>query len=165
MAEQFNAIRGARPFAGGAQAADKGEALVGFGFRCWLSGYQTGNISTWEHCWTHYCRELGSRNARAAMTDLSSWVDSVRCHALRNIELGAPDCRSFCRDERLAITLIAASTRGACPALKACASALLGSEAVEPVLKTSTHFAITLETAGIRFAPAFAEPNAVGLLN
>ena len=134
----------------------KGERLVGLGFRCWLSGYHNRTISSWETCWTHYCRELGSRNARAAMTDLSNWVDSVRCHARRDIELCAYECPSFCDDEKLAISLIAASAHGGCPALRACAAALLGTERVEPVLKTATHFAITLETSGVTFAPALA---------
>ncbi|WP_125461704.1 MULTISPECIES: hypothetical protein [Rhodomicrobium] len=137
----------------------KSEALVGFGFRCWLSGYQSGNIQAWENCWVHYCRELGSRRAREAMTDLSSWVHSVRSHAVRDIELMAPGCASFCRDERLAISLVAASQHHGCPALRACAVALLGSEQVEPVLRTAQHFAITLETAGIAFdASRRAEP-------
>ena len=135
-------------------ALQAGERLVGFGFRCWLSGYQNRTIRSWETCWTHYCRELGSRNARVAMTDLSSWVNSVRCHALRDIELCAFDCPSFCDDERLAISLIAASAHGGCPALRACAAALLGTEQVEPVLKTAEHFAITLETSGVTFATA-----------
>jgi hypothetical protein len=142
----------------GAEQAERGERLVGLGFRCWLSGYQAGTIQSWEHCWVHYCKELGSRDARIAMTDLSSWVNSVRCHALRDITLSAGNCASFCKDEKLAITLVAASTHGMCPALKACAAALLGTDKVEPVLKTSSQFAITLETVGIRFAPDFAQP-------
>ena len=149
------ARRAARP---AADALEKGERLVGLGFRCWLSGYQNRTISSWENCWTHYCRELGSRNARVAMTDLSSWVDSVRCHALRDIELCAFDCPSFYDDEKLAISLIAASAHGGCPALRACASALLGTERVEPVLKTAAHFAITLETSGVTFASSLASP-------
>ncbi len=138
----------------GLDALSPAEKLVGLGFRCWLSGYQSGTIRSWETCWTHYCRELGSRNARVAMTDLSSWVDSVRCNARRQIELCPYECASFCEDERLAISLIAASPQGACPGLRACAAALLGSETVEPVLKTAAHFAITLETSGMSFASA-----------
>jgi hypothetical protein len=136
----------------------KGERLVGLGFRCWLSGYQSGTIRSWETCWTHYCRELGSRNARAAMTDLSSWVDSVRCNAKRDIELCPFECASFCNDEKLAISLIAASAQDGCPALRACAAALLGTDRVEPVLKTAAHFAITLETSGVTFSLAGAAP-------
>lgn len=147
--------RMARPFVrSGANALQKGEWLVGLGFRCWLSGYHNRTIASWETCWTHYCRALGSHNARAAMTDLSNWVDSVRCHALRDIELCAYECPSFCEDEKLAISLIAASAHGGCPALRACAAALLGTERVEPVLKTAAHFAITLETSGVTFGPA-----------
>ncbi len=76
MAEANPQGRLMRPSAGTpAEALRKGERLVGLGFRCWLSGYQNRTIRSWENCWTHYCRELGSRNARVAMTDLSSWVD------------------------------------------------------------------------------------------
>lgn len=139
-----------------ADALQKGERLVGLGFRCWLSGYQNRTIRSWEACWKHYCHELGSRNARVAMTDLSSWVNSVRCHTLRDIELCPFECASFCEDEKLAISLIAASAHGGCPALRACAAALLGSDQVEPVLKTAAHFAITLETSGVTFAPVRA---------
>ena len=157
MAEMNAYGRVARPpLRDAADALQKGERLVGLGFRYWLSGYHNRTISSWETCWTHYCRELGSRNARAAMTDLSNWVDSVRCHALRDIELCAHGCPSFCEDERLAISLIAASAHPGCPALRACAAALLGTERVEPVLKTAGHFAITLETSGVTFAAARA---------
>jgi hypothetical protein len=146
----------------GLDSAQNGERLVGLGFRCWLDGYQSGTIRSWENCWTHYCRELGSRNARAAMTDLSSWVDSVRCHALRQIELCPYECPSFGSDETLAISLIAASAQECCPALRACAAALLGTDQVDPVLKTAARFAITLETSGVTFASdrRAAEPSA-----
>jgi hypothetical protein len=155
MAEANPNGRFVRPVARAAtNALEKGERLIGLGFRCWLSGYQSGTIRNWENCWTHYCRELGNRNARAAMTDLSSWVDSVRCHSRRDIELCPFECPSFGEDEKLAISLIAASAHGGCPALRACASALLGTERVEPVLKTAAHFAITLETSGVTFAAA-----------
>jgi hypothetical protein len=154
-----------RTAAAAPEPLQRSERLVGLGFRCWLSGYQSGTIRSWEQCWTHYCRELGSRNARVAMTDLSNWVDSVRCHALRQIELCPYECPSFCNDEKLAISLIAASAQDGCPALRACAAALLGSDRVEPVLKTAAHFAITLETSGVTFAPvrSTSEPIAAQL--
>jgi hypothetical protein len=154
MAEANSSGRFVRPAAPVPEPLQRSERLVGLGFRCWLRGYQSGTIRSWENCWTHYCRELGSRNARLAMTDLSSWVDSVRCHTLREIELCPYECPSFCNDEKLAISLIAASAQDSCPALRACAAALLGSDRVEPVLKTAANFAITLETSGVTFAPA-----------
>lgn len=136
---------------GGSEILPKAEKLVGMGFRCWLSGYQDGTIENWQTCWNYYCRELGNRHAREAITELSSWVNAVHCHAARNIELRPASCVGFCRDECLAVSLVAASRHGACPAMQACAQALLGADKIEPVLKTASHFAITLETAGITF--------------
>lgn len=135
----------------GSEILPKAEKLVGMGFRCWLSGYQDGTIENWQACWTYYSRELGSRHAREAITELSSWVNAVHSHAVRRIELRPANCPGFCRDECLAVSLVAASRHGACPAMQACAQALLGAEQIEPVLKTASHFAITLETVGISF--------------
>lgn len=125
------------------------EKLVGLGFRCWLSGYQRGKIECWETCWSHYRRELGASAARKAVADLAAWVNMVRVHSLREIQLLPPQCPSFCRDECLAVSLIAASQHDACPALQACAYALMGAEEIEPVLKTARDFARTLETANV----------------
>ncbi|MBC8051318.1 MAG: hypothetical protein H7X92_14400 [Chitinophagales bacterium] len=125
------------------------EKLVGIGFRCWLSGYQSSAIQSWETCWSYYRRELGAEAARKAVTDLASWVNMVRVHSIRDIELLPPKCPSFCRDECLAVSLIAASQHDACPALQACAYALMGANEIEPVLKTARDFARTLESANI----------------
>ena len=73
----------------------------------------------------------------------------VRVHSIRDIELLPPKCPSFCRDECLAVSLIAASQHDACPALQACAYALMGANEIEPVLKTARDFARTLESANI----------------
>ena len=44
------------------------EWLVGMGFRCWLAGYDTGNIACWENGWNEYARALGPERARRAVT-------------------------------------------------------------------------------------------------
>ena len=36
------------------------EWLVGVGFRCWLAGYDTGDIACWENGWNEYNRLLGT---------------------------------------------------------------------------------------------------------
>lgn len=125
------------------------EKLVGMGFRCWLSGYQRGAIQSWETCWSLYRKELGPEAARKAVTDLASWVNMVRLHSIREIELMPAQCPSFCRDECLAVSLIAASQHDTCPGLQACAYALMGSSEIEPVLKTARDFARTLEASNV----------------
>jgi hypothetical protein len=127
----------------------RGERLVGFGFRCWLSGYRHGDIGCWQRCWDDFCREIGSGKARAAVTDLSNWVNAVRCSALREIALMPPHCQAFCRDECLAVTLVAASEHRACPALRVCAQVLLGAAMIEPVLDAAHGLKCTLERCGV----------------
>jgi hypothetical protein len=127
-----------------------GEAMVGFGFRCWLSGYR-GCEPSWQRCWSYYCEELGCARAQAAISALSSWVNTVRCHALREIELLPPECPSFCRDECLAVTLVAASEHRACPALQLCAHLLLGASDIAPALASAYRFNHVLAGCGVPF--------------
>ena len=53
------------------------EWLVGVGFRCWLAGYDTGDIACWENGWNEYTRALGTERAKRAVTELACWV--ARC--------------------------------------------------------------------------------------
>jgi hypothetical protein len=129
------------------------EWLVGMGFRCWLAGYDTGDIACWENGWNAYSRALGPERARRAVTELACWVRAVRASASRRIEYSPVGCPAFCADECLAISLIAASQHHRCPAMRACALALTGSDAVDPVLKAANAFADALHEADQRLSP------------
>jgi hypothetical protein len=52
----------------------------------------------------------------------------------------------------LAISLIAASQHHRCPAMRACALALTGSDLVDPVLQTANAFADVLDQADQRLS-------------
>ena len=41
------------------------ERLVGLGFRYWLAGYRTGDISSWEKAWDTYSSAMGAAAAHA----------------------------------------------------------------------------------------------------
>lgn len=129
------------------------EWLVGMGFRCWLAGYDTGDIAYWENGWNTYQRTLGAERARRAVTELACWVRAVRASASRKIEYSPFGCPGFCADECLAISLIAASQHHRCPAMRACALALTGSELVDPVLDAANGFADALHEADQRLSP------------
>jgi hypothetical protein len=128
------------------------EWLVGVGFRCWLAGYDTGDISCWEHGWNEYSRVLGAERAKRAVTELACWVRAVRSSAARKIEYYPFACPGFCTDECMAISLIAASQHHRCPAMRACALALTGSDLVEPVISAANGFADVLEEADQRLS-------------
>ena len=129
------------------------EWLVGTGFRCWLAGYDTGDIACWESGWNEYARALGPERARRAVTELACWVRAVRALASRKIEYAPVGCPRFRADECLAISLIAASQHQRCPAMRACALALTGSDAIDPVLNAANAFADALQDADQRMSP------------
>ena len=87
------------------------------------------------------------------MTELACWVRAVRATASRKIEYYPFGCSGFCADECMAISLIAASQNQRCPAMRACALALTGSDLVEPVIDAANAFADVLEEADQRLSP------------
>lgn len=124
------------------------ERLVGVGFRCWLTGFETGDISAWEDTWNAYHDQLGTEGAKAAVMGLSNYVRCVMASASRTIETYPHQCRGFCRDECLAISVIAACQHDARKELCACAAALIGSNDIGDAVNAAQDFAGTLTAAG-----------------
>ena len=132
------------------------ERLVGVGFRCWMTGLDTGDIDCWQTAWTEYASCLGVTNAKTLVPGLSNWVTAVRSSAQRSIATSPRSCHAFCRDECLAIAMVAACQHSACPALKACAFALIGSSEVKDALSAAEIFA-----DGLRRADQVLSPNSI----
>jgi hypothetical protein len=124
------------------------EQLVGVGFRCWLAGYETSDIDCWETGWNFYARELGTQRAKKAVTELACWVRLVRENACRKISYFPFGCTGFCPDECVAISMVAASQHSACPAMRACAFALLGSSEIDGVVDSADGLASVLSASG-----------------
>lgn len=120
------------------------EKLVGVGFRCWMAGYRTGNLDSWEFAWNLYASELGPTAAKTAVGELGSWVRKINDCAGRTIAIMPTDCPGFCRDECVAISMIAASQHKVCPAMRACAFALIGCSQIESIMTETDRFALTL---------------------
>ncbi len=138
--------------------------LVGVGFRLWLSGCKTGDVSCWEKAWQLYVSLLGPRSAQAAVSELSMWVRAVASSAARDIEVNPDTCPGFCKDECLAIAMIAACQHKTCPAMRACAFALIENSGVEPVVDQSESFAMTLVAVDQVLSPNYIV-NAAALSN
>jgi hypothetical protein len=146
------------------------ERLVGLGFRYWLTGFRMGDISCWERAWGTYASALGPEAAKDAVTDLSCWVRAINRHAQRHLETSSVDCDAFCRDECIAIAMIAACQHNACPAMRACAFSLLGCSLIEEVVDGAESFAATMRKANQLLpenmsdaAPLLAMPAATSL--
>jgi hypothetical protein len=131
------------------------ERLVGLGFRLWLTGLRNADISCWERAWCAYSNALGPSAAKSAVTDLSCWVRAINGHAQRNLETSAVDCDRFCRDECVAIAMIAACQHDACPAMRACAFTLLGCSLIDEVVMGAECFAATMRSANQVLPPSF----------
>jgi hypothetical protein len=132
------------------------ERLVGLGFRYWLTGFRTGDIACWERAWCAYSSAMGPAAAKGAVKELSCWVRAVDAHALREVETSAVDCDRFCRDECIAISLIAACQHNVCPAMRACAFALLGGSMIDAVVDGAEGFASTMRCADQVLSPSLA---------
>ena len=129
------------------------ERLVGIGFRCWLAGYQTGDIGCWELAWNTFAGELGSARAKPAITELSCWVRDIKDSAQRRIEVFPGPCATFCRDECMAVSMIAAGQHDHCPALRACALALLEHSDAGAVIEGARTFAHVLRDLEVVLSP------------
>ncbi len=120
------------------------EELVGLGFRFWMAGYQNNNIEFWKKTWDYFSHSMGAETARSTIAKLAFWAQTVQTSSTRTIEVSNFEHEQFSRDERIAITMIAASQHNACPALQACASTLIGTGETEPVVKSTNDFASQL---------------------
>jgi hypothetical protein len=132
------------------------DRLVGFGFRLWLNGFRTGDISNWEKAWSAYAGTIGADAARTAVGQLSCWVRAIDCYAQRKLETAPSDCPRFCQDECLAIAMIAACQHHACPAMRACAFTLLGCSMIDEVVEVAEGFAAAMRDADQVLSPASA---------
>lgn len=132
------------------------ERLVGVGFRCWLQGFQTSDISCWELAWEEFSRAVGPRAAKPLMAELACWVRAVQDSAERRIEVYPAQSGRFCRDECLAISMVAACQHATCPAFRACAIALLGCEDIDEAIEGAEGFARCLREAGQILSPGTA---------
>lgn len=125
-------------------ALDGPERLVGLGFRYWMLGRKTGEIGHWERTWGLYSGLFGLCGARLAVGSLSGWVNSLGNASCRDIEVCPASCSDFGPDECLAVSMVAACQHNTCPAMRACAFALLETSMLDPVIADAQMFADTL---------------------
>jgi len=130
------------------------ERIVGLGFRYWMLGLNTGDITAWEKAWGLYSGLFGAASAKVAVGQLSRWVSALGTATCRDIEVFPERCRSFCRDECIAVAMIAACQHHTCPAMRACAFALLECAMIEEVVDKAQVFADTLTSLEHRLSPA-----------
>lgn len=122
------------------------DQLVGLGFRGWVTGLRQGDLTGWQQVWTLYSNALGTRPAEVVVSSLASWAKAVCAASRQEITVQPLGACGFCRDECLAVSMIAACQHNTCPAMRACAFALMSSAHVDEVLHHAGAFAITLRS-------------------
>jgi hypothetical protein len=137
--------------------------MVGRSFRCGMIARKGDNAASWSFAWQEFAGLAGSQSADVLVGRLATFVEKVDSSAARPIEVLPAGCPGLCRDECLAVSIIAASQLGACPALKACAFALLQSWEVEPCVRSAAAFSEGLRQAG-QILPADLVCNALALM-
>lgn len=123
---------------------------VALGFRHWMLGLTTADIDAWQCAWEMYASQFGVDGARQTVGCLSKWVGAVSETSCRDVEVFPEDCSSFCRDECLAVSLIAACQHKDHRAAQLAAQALLASPAVDEVLSAAHEFADALSRMKLR---------------
>ncbi len=130
------------------------EQLVGFGVRCWIAGCRSKDFTQWQKCWACYSQFFTPAQTRIAVRELACWTRVLESESARPIVINSLDQQEFSRDERMAISIIAACQHQACPALKACTEALIGEGDVEAAIQAAKGFAYFLDEVGMTLSPA-----------
>ncbi len=130
------------------QRGPRAEVIVA---RCFRHGMQAVTFDArapWSFAWQELADACSPEHADPLLRDLSRFVRAVQNSAGRRIEVYPAGCPGFCRDECLAVSMIAASQHGSCPALRACAYALLQSNSLDWPLHAAGQFARRLAHHG-----------------
>ncbi|MDX2307645.1 MAG: hypothetical protein NW216_05345 [Hyphomicrobium sp.] len=138
---------------------------LGRSFRCGVHAASGGDEAALAFAWQELADSAGAEHADRLLAALIGFVETVETTAQRPIVVLPRACAGLCRDECLAVSIVTASQAGACPALKACAFALLASADVEPCLTAARELGDRLKDAGrtlpstlICNAAAFVDP-------
>ena len=119
-----------------------------------MTAYTSRDASCCQRAQASYATEVGADAAKAITPPLCGWVHTIHSMATREIEI-YPQCSTgFCRDECLAISMIAACQRDAAPAVRACAFALTGVGAINRIVETAGELGQALGRCGIVFGEA-----------
>ena len=134
------------------------ERLVGLGFRYWMHGTCGGDIASSAQAWQLYSGVFGVIGGTIALDALSAWAGVLQATSQRGIEVAPRACPAFCRDECMAISMIAACQHDTCPAMRACAFALVDHGMIDSVVARAHDFAGALASLDHVLSPQSIMP-------
>ena len=119
-----------------------------------MAAYRTPDDACCRSALHLYAADIGEEAAKTIMPELCVWVHAIHAAAAREIEIYPQACAGFCRDECLAISMIAACQCDNASSVRACAFALTGIGTVDEVVETAGRFGRALHRSGIVFGDA-----------
>jgi hypothetical protein len=117
------------------------ERLVLEGFRRWMAGYATGDLTHWEEAWNLHAASLGPRDARVVVDRLARFVKIVRDWSICPIACFPGGCRHICRHECFALAMVAASQNGDLDSLAAAMRHLIDPDGHEEAMLPALAYA------------------------
>lgn len=125
-------------------------------FRCWIAGYSLAETYCWNLAWTALVNVVSPRAAKRIYEAFQSFTYTLTAQARRSIGWRPNVCRCLCRDEFLALQLVAASQRNDAVDETIAAANLLGADDVRLLLSASRSLAQALKMKGFVLAPVEA---------
>jgi len=129
------------------------ERLVVDGYRYWMAGYQTGSIAPWELAWSLFAKELGPTDGRTALSALTCWVRTCRNWSPEPRQFFPFACQRLCKDECLAVSLIAALQHGDGHCADYCLGAMVMPDGLADTEQSAKDLAHSLNTLGQTLMP------------
>lgn len=133
------------------QRMTEADAIVGLGFRCSMACLRVCDGQTHQQARALLAAAVRFNDLPSQLiADFTCWTLAIEATSARPIVVLPPSSPSYCRDECLAIALVAACRNDTCPALHACAAALLGTDDVARTMAATQIVANTLLRVGPR---------------
>ena len=129
------------------------ERLVLEGFRRWMAGYATGDLSHWEAAWNLHAASLGARRARAVVERLAQFTRIVRDWSLCPIACFPGGCRHICRQECFALAMVASGQARDLDCLAAAMRCLLDPQGHEEAMLPALAYAEIMAESELTLLP------------
>ena len=127
------------------------ERLVISGYRNMMAAYELCDGDCWEEIWRSFTHELGSQAARRTVGEVQYWARTLRANSERPLAFYPNRSLQLCKDECMALSLVAAAQAGDSDAGCHAAGMLIGTEEgsrVHEVWQASSHLAAALRCSG-----------------
>lgn len=129
------------------------ERLVVEGLRRWMQGCERGSVTCWEMAANLFTEEFGPIEGHRMLGELVQWVDALRAGMDRPASLSPYECPRLCRDECVALAMIAASQHGDMESLNTAVDALVQPDARADTIRAARAFGNALAETGQMLIP------------